>query len=473
MFTDALKASKYIDMNTLIALVGLAVFILVLEIVNLRKLIVPLTVLGLVGVFVCNFCDFETSQTFYNQMIEVSPSIRMYNGLFIALAIFIVLLSHDFYKDRKQKISDFVSLKIFLLIGGVCMVSFGNLTMFFLGLEILSIALYVLAGSNFTNVKSNEAGMKYFLMGSFASGFILFGIALVYGATVSFDLQTIQTLTVLKNPLWMQLGVVLISVGLLFKVAAFPFHFWAPDVYQGAPALTTATMSTLAKVVAVLSFYKLYIAFQTWFPENFLTFFMIVIIATMFVGNIMALRQENIKRLLAYSGISHAGFMLIALYVSSTSANHLFYYAAAYALAGIAAFSVVLNVCQGKDEELLIHFKGLGKSNPILAIVLSMALLSMAGIPILAGFFGKFFLFSDALSKGYIALVVFGVINSIISVGYYFKIVHLLFSNSSEIQEDKKTMVSNKLYVFVGIVCMGLNILMGVYPEIILRFFSN
>jgi len=161
------------------------------------------------------------------------------------LTIFIVMLSEDFYKPHYDKISDYVSLKIFLLIGAVSMITFGNLTMFFLGLEILSITLYVLAGSDRTDIKSNESGMKYFLMGSFASGFVLFGIALVYGATASFDINLIMaTLTTTAAPTWLYLGIVLICIGMFFKIAAFPFHFWAPDVYQGAPMLTTTIMST-------------------------------------------------------------------------------------------------------------------------------------------------------------------------------------------------------------------------------------
>ncbi len=456
-------------MNTLIALAGLAVLVLVLEIINLRKIIVPVTLLGLMAALGITISDFDTNASFYHNMVVVNRSNMMYTSLFIVLTLFLIMLSEDFYKPVYHKISDFVSLKLFLLIGAVCMVTFGNLTLFFLGLEILSITLYVLAGSDFTNIRSNEAGMKYFLLGSFASGFILFGIALIYGATVSFDISVIsQSLASLSNPKWFTLGAVLISIGLLFKIAAFPFHFWAPDVYQGAPTLTTALMSTLAKVVAIAAFFKLYSVFTPMLPAAFTTLMIVLTIATMFVGNIMALRQENIKRMLAYSGISHAGFMMITLFTTENANAHLFYYAAAYALAGIAAFSVIIAVCFDKEDETVSHFKGLGKTNPLMAVVLSMAMLSMAGIPIFAGFFGKFFVFTSALKDGHLALVIFGVINSIISIYYYFKVIGIMFSqNENAVAPESK---KYPIYQFVAVLAIVLNLAIGLFPDFLLQW---
>ena len=457
-------------MNTLIALAGLAVLILVLEIINLRKIIVPLTIMGLLAALGISICDMANEAGYYHNMIVVNKSNMLYTSLFIVLTVFIVMLSEDFYKPHYDKISDYVSLKIFLLIGAVSMVTFGNLTMFFIGLEILSITLYILAGSDRTDVKSNESGMKYFLMGSFASGFVLFGIALVYGATASFDMNTISnSLTAVTAPTWLYLGIVLICIGMLFKIAAFPFHFWAPDVYQGAPMLTTTIMSTLAKVVAVATFYKLLTAFQPILPENFHYLLVFLAIATMCVGNVMALRQENIKRMLAYSGISHAGFMMIALLVIENANANLFYYASAYALSGIAAFAVIMSVCSKKEDELIKHFKGLGKKKPVLAAVLTMALLSMAGIPVFAGFFGKFFLLNNALENGYITLVIFGVVNSIISIYYYFKVISAMYSQSAETEEPEVT--NSAIYQFVAVLAIALNIIIGIYPALLLDLF--
>ena len=459
-------------MNTLIAITGLGIFCLLFEILNLRKAIVPITILGLLGVLALNFSEFGSTESYYNNMITVSKFSTAFSSLFIILTIFLVALSHNFYENHPTKISDFVAIKIFLLAGGVAMVSFGNLAMFFLGIEILSIALYVLAASERLNLKSNEAGMKYFLMGSFASGIILFGICLIYGAMGSFDVVEISESSLSAElPIWFPIGMILMTIGMLFKVAAVPFHFWAPDVYEGSPALTTALMSTLAKVVAIATLYKLISALNL-IPslENqdllgtFETIVVIISIASMTVGNIMALRQVNVKRMLAFSGISHAGFMLMTLLTIATSAGVLLYYTAAYALAGIAAFSVILYVCKNQDNEDITNFHGLGKTNPLLAAILTGSLLSMAGIPIFSGFFAKLFLFNQTIEAGYIALVIVAVINSIISVGYYFKLILAMYSKEPNQERTGKPF----LIYAVAIISMVLNIALGLFPSLVL-----
>src|SRR5690606_6230457 len=208
-----------------------------------RKAIVPFSLVGLIAILGYTAEQFGKVESHYNEMAITDPFSVGFSGLFILLTIFLIAMSEDFYSDVRTKISDFVSIKLFLLAGGIAMVNFGNLAMFFLGIEVLSIALYVLAASNRLDVKSNEAGMKYFLMGSFASGIILFGICLIYGATGSFNVAEIHELSrsgLIPDWFWIGLGMIL--VGMLFKVSAAPFHFWAPDVYEGSPTLTTATM---------------------------------------------------------------------------------------------------------------------------------------------------------------------------------------------------------------------------------------
>ncbi|WP_316636162.1 NADH-quinone oxidoreductase subunit N [uncultured Flavobacterium sp.] len=459
-------------MNTLIAITGLGIFCLLFEILNLRKAIVPITIIGLLGVLALNFYEFGLEQSYYNNMITVSKFSTAFSSLFIILTIFLVALSHNFYEDHPTKISDFIAIKVFLLAGGVAMVSFGNLAMFFLGIEILSIALYVLAASDRLNIKSNEAGMKYFLMGSFASGIILFGICLIYGAMGSFDIAEIHESSLSAElPIWFPIGMILMIIGMLFKIAAVPFHFWAPDVYEGSPALTTALMSTLAKVIAIATLYKLVSALNL-VPSldnqdllgTFETIVVIISIASMTVGNIMALRQVNVKRMLAFSGISHAGFMLMTLLTVATSAGVLLYYTAAYALAGIAAFSVILYVCKNQDNEDITNFHGLGKTNPLLAAILTGSLLSMAGIPIFSGFFAKLFLFNQTIQAGYIALVIVAVINSIISVGYYFKLILAMYSKEPNQERTGKPF----LIYAVAIISIALNIALGLFPSLVL-----
>lgn len=456
-------------MNTLIAIIGLGVLCLLFEIFNLRKAIVPITIIGLLGVLGLTISEMDTPASFYNNMIVVSKFSGAFSSLFIVLTIFLVALGHNFYEQKQSKISDFIAIKIFLLAGAVAMVAFGNLAMFFLGIEVLSIALYILAASDRLSLKSNEAGMKYFLMGSFASGIILFGICLIYGAMGSFDVTEISELSQSAElPIWFPIGIVLLTIGMLFKVAAVPFHFWAPDVYEGSPALTTALMSTLAKVVAIATLFKLLSVMNADVSESFQLVVVIISMASMTVGNIMALRQVNVKRMLAFSGISHAGFMLMTLLSLSTAAGSLLYYTSAYALAGIAAFSVVLYVCKNRDNEDIVNFHGLGKTNPLLAVILTAALLSMAGIPIFAGFFAKLVLFSDTIKAGYLALVIVAVINSIISVGYYFKLILAMFT-----KEANETRTGTPVLIYaVAVIAIVLNIALGLFPSVVLDLIS-
>lgn len=453
-------------MITLLAITGLGVFCLIAEIFNLRKALVPVTVLGLLAILgsTLNLYSFGELSSNYNNMIVADKFANAFSSLFILLTLFLVAMSHDVYKDHQTKISDYVAIKVFLLAGAVAMVSFTNLAMYFLGIETLSIALYVLAGSSRLDIKSNEAGMKYFLMGSFASGFILFGICLIYGTFGTFDMAEISEFSgALDKAVWFSIGVSLITIGMLFKIAAVPFHFWAPDVYEGAPSLVTATMSTLAKVVAFATLYKLLAAMNLLPSYQFQNIIVVVSILSMTVGNIMALRQNNVKRMLAFSGISHAGFMLMTVLSIENSASNLLYYTFAYAIAGIAAFAVIISVTKDKDNEDIINFNGLGKTNPLMAAVLTASLLSMAGIPIFAGFFAKFMLFTQTIQAGYLVVVIAGVINSIISVGYYFKLILAMYTK--EATEEKQA--TPFVYYAVGVVSILINILIGIHPNLI------
>lgn len=452
-------------MITLIAIVGLGALCLLFEIFNLRKGIIPFTIVGLLATLGLTVSEYGTTESYYNNMIVVNNFSVTFSSLFILLTIFLVAMSHNFYHTQQSRISDFIGIKIFMLSGAVAMVSFGNLAMFFLGIEILSIALYILCASDRLNFKSNESGMKYFLMGAFASGFILFGICLIYGAMGSFDVVEISELSrSAELPEWFFIGIILVTIGMLFKIAAVPFHFWAPDVYEGAPALTTATMSTLAKVTAMATLFKLLTVLNADMSESFQMVIVVLSIASMTVGNIMALRQTNVKRMLAFSGISHAGFMLMTLLSLSTSAGTLLYYAAAYALSGIASFAVILYVCKSRDSEDITHFHGLGKTNPVLAAVLTGALLSMGGIPIFSGFFAKLFLFNQTIEAGYLVLVIVAVINSIISIGYYFKLILAMYGK----EPNEERTGTSFIYYSVAVIAILINIAIGLFPSLIL-----
>jgi len=463
-------------MDILIAIAGLGIICLVAEIFNLRKAIVPVTVAGLLAVLAFvgakifsknpDILGLGFDKAPYYNMVTNDKYALAFSALFILLTAFLLALSPEFHKGHKAKLSDFVAIKLLLLTGAIAMISFTNLSMFFLGIEILSISLYILAASNPKDVKSNEAGMKYFLMGAFASGIILFGIALIYGATGSFNMLDINSMNRDTLPTWYGIGAVMLTIGLMFKIAAVPFHFWAPDVYEGSPALTTATMSTLAKVAAMASFFKLITTLNPHLP-GFLTTINIIAVLSMTIGNLMALKQTNVKRMLGFSGISHAGYMLLAFQFLDLSfaQGNLFYYAFAYTLAGIAAFAVVLSVCGSRGNEEIFNFNGLGKTQPVMAAVLTCALLSMAGIPIFSGFFAKFFLFNQVLDKGRMILVIFAVINSIIGVGYYFKLIIAMYSKESTEEKQPVPFV----YSAVAVIAILINIGIGIYPELILK----
>lgn len=455
-------------MSALLAVSGLGIVCLLLEICNLRRILVSVTIValsGIVGMTMVELCMGEsllgTDQ--YNMVVS-SGFTQAFTILFILLTILIVAMDPTFYKEKIVKIADYVALKVFILAGAIAMVSFGNLAMFFIGLEVLSIAAYVLAASEPKSIGSNEAGAKYFIMGAFASSFILFGIALVYGATGSFDIATITTSSLAQGetlPIWFKLGFLMITVGMLFKASIVPFHFWAPDVYEGSPTLVTALMSTLIKVVAIASLYKVMSIMVAGITPAYQVIIMVLSILSMTVGNITALAQSNIKRMMAFSGISHAGFMITV----GMSANTVLYYAAAYAFAGIAAFSVILSVCQGKDNEEISNFHGLARRKPILAILLTGALLSLGGIPLFSGFFAKFFVFDQMLQSKYPLLIIFAILNSIVAVYYYFKVVNVMFTKESESDEPIN---APREYVVAGVIALTLNLVLGIFPSIVM-----
>lgn len=460
-------------MSTLIAVSGLGIVCLLLEILNLRKILVPVTLLALLGILGMTVAEFYSGEPFfyadsYNMIVSTSYS-RGFSILFITLATLIIAMSPEFYKDKMEKIADYVSLKIFLLAGAIAMVSFGNLSMFFIGIEVLSIAAYVLASSNPTRVSSNEAGMKYFIMGAFASSFILFGIALVYGAIGSFDIETITLVSSLEGanlPIWFNMGFVMILVGLLFKASVVPFHFWAPDVYEGSPTLVTTLMSTLVKVAAIATLYKIVVILGVAMTPAVQITIVVLSILSLTVGNITALNQKSLKRMMAYSGISHAGFMMMDLLSTSSNAtNSLLYYAAAYSLAGIAAFAVIMAVSEGKGHENIENLYGLARRNPLMAGILTCALVSLGGIPVFAGFFAKLFMFTQMIDAGYLILVIFGIINSIIAIFYYFGAANVMFTKEPSSETALKVPVR---YVLVASIAIILNLILGIYPSIIM-----
>ncbi|RZK47675.1 MAG: NADH-quinone oxidoreductase subunit N, partial [Pedobacter sp.] len=304
-------------MNIIITIAVSALVVLYAGLFKAKKALLPLTILGLLVALGFAVSSWNTETTYFG-MMQMDNFALAFSSITIVGTLFIFLLTQNYFAKDSENVAEYFTLILFALTGMVIMVSYQNMAMLFVGLEIMSVSLYILAGIRKLNFASNEASLKYFLMGAFSTGFLLFGIALIYGATGSFDITIIQQHLVNNvkavSPLFYP-GIILIMIGLCFKVGAAPFHFWTPDVYEGSPSLITAFMSTVVKTAGFAAFLRLFAgAFEPlhdfWMPA-----LMVIVIITLCVGNITALYQKNFKRMLAYSSISHAGYLLFSLIV--------------------------------------------------------------------------------------------------------------------------------------------------------------
>ncbi|MFZ6010545.1 MAG: NADH-quinone oxidoreductase subunit N, partial [Bacteroidota bacterium] len=452
-------------MNSVFVLSGLGIFSLLAEIFNFRRILFPIVILGLAASALLLALDWNTAVSYYSNMLTFDNYAVGFSTAISIVALLWFLMSKDYFENNTH-VTDHFALILFALVGAVFMVSYSNMAMLFLGLEILSISLYILAGSKMTDIFSNEASFKYFLMGSFATGFLLFGIALVYGVTGSFDLQQIARVIVsppVDSTALLYAGVLMMLVGLAFKVSAVPFHFWAPDVYEGSPTVVTAFMSTIVKIAAFAAFFRLFATCFGPVAPQWVDVLQVITMLTLLVSNITAVYQHSVKRILAYSSVAHAGYMLIALVsLNAASASSIFYYVVAYSIASIAAFTVLHNVAFEKEEATVDTFNGLAKRDPFLAFCMSVALLSLAGIPPLAGFFGKYYIFTVAFNSGYGWLVLLAVATSLIGIYYYFRIIIAMYLRSTDNNTPIPTPVLHKVLL---VICLLLSVVLGIFPD--------
>jgi NADH-quinone oxidoreductase subunit N len=413
-------------MTALLLLFLTALAVLFLGLGKNRSLLQPAALIGSLLALGATFADPLGWNTRFPDMIQFDTFALAFSGVAILATALIIGLSGWGFRDLNETLGDNYGLILFSLCGALCMFSFSNLVMLFLGIEILSIPLYVLAGSRRQDLGANEAALKYFLMGAFATGILLFGMALIYGATASFDLNAIRSAISdgRHSAGMLNVGILMLIIGLSFKVSAVPFHFWAPDVYQGSGNLVTAFMATVVKTAGFGAFFRLFaLAFAP--AEAFWSVPVAIVAAlTMCLANVVAIFQTDFKRMMAYSSISHAGYLLLSILAIGNEGadNALLVYALSYALATICAFGAFMTVAEQSGDSSFAAFNGLGKRQPMLAAVLALSMLSLAGIPPLAGFFGKYFLFTAVFAK-YPWLVVLAVINSAISIYYYFKVI--------------------------------------------------
>lgn len=455
-------------MNTLIILSILPIALLYLGLYKARKALLPVTVIGLIvalGLAVAQWGD--NAQPIYHGMMLFDNFAIAFSAITIISTILIILLSKGYFEKISKHIAEYYAIILFSLAGIIVMVSFYNLTMLFIGIEIMSVSLYILAGIKKNDFASNEAALKYFLMGAFSTGFLLFGITLIYGTSGSFNLEAIRN-WVIEHPHnidpMFYTGILLIIVGLCFKVGAAPFHFWTPDVYEGSPTLITAYMSTVVKTAGFAAFLRLFTACFAPLSDFWVPVLLVITIITLFIGNITALYQQSFKRMLAFSSISHAGYLLFAIVaIGANSANSVFIYATAYSIASIIAFGALILVQQQSGSDNFESFNGLSKKNPFLAFVLTIAMLSLAGIPLTAGFIGKFFMFNGAIKQYQVLLVIIAVINAIISIFYYFRVIIAMYFHDA----DRSELIVPLFYKIVLGLSALVTILIGIYPALI------
>lgn len=457
-------------MKELILLSSLGVFTLILEVINLRKLIIPIIIVGLIACIVLCVLDFNSAGNIYEMLFVDNTSLAITFILcFTTLCWFVMNASS--LNEEQNRISDFSSLIIFSLVGAFVLTSYVNFTMLFLGIEILSIPMYVLAGSNRKNIYSNEAAFKYLIMGAFASCFLLLGIAFLYGATASFDIRQVllSTMSSSLNAQLYLLGVLLVLFSLAFKSSVIPFHFWAPDVYAGAPTRITAFMSTVVKIGALAAFFRLFVMAFGMINPLYKDLVLLLGALSVVIGSFIATAQLNVKRMLAFSGVSHAGFVFLAIGVlSDRTPNISIYYMASYALSGIALFWVVVEMSK-QQLATIEDFKGLIHKNSLLTLTLIISLLSMAGIPPLAGFLAKYNVLVELFKADKIVVAVAAILGSLVAVYYYFKLIMV----SVQSVENKDSIKKIELNTLSKIFLLLLNIfiiLLGIFSNSLLNY---
>ena len=385
-------------------------------------------------------------------------------ALFCTL-IYFLLNGRDIEKVGKH-VSEYFALIFFVLCGVAISSSFKSLLMLFLGIEIMSIPLYILTGSDKFNLKSNEASLKYFLMGAFSTGIMLMGIAFLYGGNSagSFNIDLMQ-LGSGSLPDMIAVGLVLLVVSMAFKVSAAPFHFWTPDVYDGAPTVFTSFMATIVKIAGFVAFIRL---FQNSFGVMQSQWQMLIVIitaATLLIGNLTAVFQQSVKRMLAYSSIAQAGFMLLALFaLNNTAKEGLILYSVAYSLASIGLFAVLVRM----NDYTIEGFNGLGKTNPILAFTATIFLLSLTGIPLTAGFNAKLYMLLAALKNGnHFWLVILAVLCAAISAYYYFKVIQAMYFKEPA-QDANHQMDAPPSFKWLLIFTAAIIIILGIFPGLVI-----
>jgi NADH-quinone oxidoreductase subunit N len=390
-----------------------------------------------------------------------------FTQVFLAVAALTILSSIQYLRQTNIHQGEFYALILFATVGMILMAAANDLMVFFLGLETMSMAVYVLTGLWRASSQASEAAMKYFLMGAFATGFLLYGIALIYGATGSTNLNQISAYLVEAPTDWppyLVSGALLLLVGFAFKVGAVPFHFWVPDVYEGAPTPVTGFMSVAVKAAAFAGWARIVLHKLSPLDSDWATPLWVLAIATMTLGNLLAISQSSVKRMLAYSSIAHAGYLLIAFVVGEEWGGlPLLFYILAYTFMTFGAFAVLTSLTDDeRPRETYGDFAGLGFRRPFLGMAMSLFMLSLAGFPPLAGFAGKFYIFRSAVLSGHLDLAIIGVLNSLLSVIYYLRVIVAMYMEEGGVKGQSFGQ-SPYLYIAVALAVAG-TLYLGIVP---------
>ena len=422
---------------------------------------------GMLLLLLANIAELRGMQFFdinTRGMLVFSKLGLLFNTIAFGATLLYFLLSARDVLEVGENGADYFALIFFILCGVSIVSSFNSLLLLFLGIEIISIPLYILTGSDKRNLKSNEASLKYFLMGAFSTGIMLMGIVLMYGARATFSIDPTLQIANAGRDVWYTSGLMLLFISMAFKVSAAPFHFWTPDVYDGAPTVFTSFMATIVKAAVFIAFVRLFEFSYSNSGYDWRLIVAVVIAATLLIGNITAIFQQSVKRMLAYSSIAQAGFMLFALFsYNALSKEGIILYSLGYSLATIGVFAVLIKMKDYTFE----GFNGLARTQPVLAATTTIFLLSLAGIPLTIGFFAKYFMLASAVKTGsYLWLVILAIICAAISVYYYFRVIQAMYFKEGAGETVEVTGVFRWLLVLVA----GLIILFGIFPNMILNY---
>lgn len=434
-----------------------------------EKLIIGISIAGIgISMFFAVW-TFPVSSTAFADMVLVGGYASFFDLLFLGVALMTILLSESYLRKEKIHLGEFYVLLLLAVAGMMMMGSSADLITLFLGVELMSVCFYVLAGFLRQNDRSNEAALKYFLLGAFATGFLLYGIALIYGTTGTTNLLRLATYPVHEGSRhWYIIGFGLVLIGFAFKVAAVPFHMWVPDVYEGAPTTVSGLMSTGGKAAAFSAFILVFSIPMSQHDQRFAFVLSVLAAASMITGNLLGLAQRNLKRMLAYSSIAHAGYMLIGIASGQPLGQQgILFYLVSYALTNLGAFGV-LSVLEREAGKYLSYeeYAGLATRKPAVAALLSMFMFSLTGVPPFAGFVGKYYLFTSAVQSNLTWLAILGVVTSIVSAYYYLRVVVMMYfrepSEAGEIEVPRPALVS--------LVISGAGVLvLGIVPTLVLN----